>query len=103
MVDAAREAVGFCSGRVRADLDKDRVLALALSRLLEIIGEAARHIPPEFRATAPTVPWRDIVGTRDRLIHAYTAVDLDIVWTIVTERLPQLIAGLEKLLPHENK
>lgn len=101
MLDAAQKAVAFCRGRTRADLENDEILALALLRLLEVIGEAARHVPSEFRARAPAIPWRDITDMRDRLIHAYTAVDMDIVWTTVTERLPQLVAELEKLVPPE--
>ena len=98
MLDDARKAAGFCRGRTRADLDEDEMLTLALLRLLETIGEAAKHVPDEFRSQAPGIPWRDITGTRDRLIHAYTDVDMDIVWMIVTERLPHLIAELEGLL-----
>lgn len=78
-----------------------RSLSLALLRLLEIIGEAARQVPTDFRAQASAIPWRDITGTRDRLIHAYAEVDMDIVWTIVSESLPQLISELENLVPPE--
>lgn len=77
------------------------MLTLALLRLLEVIGEAARHVPSEFRTQASAIPWRDITGMRDHLIHAYSDVDLDIVWRTVTERLPQLISALEKLVPPE--
>ncbi len=101
MLDFARKAVTFCRDRERVDLDRDEILALALLRLLEVIGEAARHVPPEFREQHPVIPWRDITGMRDRLIHAYTTVDMDIVWTVATERLPPLIAELEKLVPPE--
>ncbi len=101
MLDYARKAVAFTQGRSRVDLDKDEILTLALLRLLEVIGEAARHVPSEFRTQAPPIPWRDITGMRDRLIHAYPDVDLVIVWTTVTERLPQLVAELEKLVPPE--
>ncbi len=58
MLDYARKAVGFSRGRSRGDLDKDEILTLALLRLLEVIGEAARHVPSEFRAHAPAIPWR---------------------------------------------
>ena len=102
MLDSARTAVEFCKNKTRVDLDDNKMLALALVRLLETIGEAARHVPSEFRTETPTIPWRDITGTRDRLIHAYTEVDMDIVWTIVKERLPPLISELEKLVPTED-
>lgn len=99
MLDAAREAVGFCNGRVRADLDKDRMLVLALQWLVERIGEAARHIPPDFRQRKRVVPWDELISARNRLIEDYANVDMDSVWTIVTGCLPQLVANLEKALP----
>ncbi len=58
ILDYARKAVAFSRGRSRGDLDKDEILTLALVRLLEVIGDAARHGPSEFRAQAPAIPWR---------------------------------------------
>ena len=81
-------------GRSRGDLDTDRVLALAVVRLLEIIGEAATRVPTEERARRPDIPWAAIVGLRNRLIHGYDDVDLDIVWAIVTSDLPTLLMRL---------
>jgi len=94
MVDAARKAVGFASSRSRGDLDDDEMLALALTRLLEIVGEAAKAVSETTRAQYQAIPWKAIAGTRDRLIHGYFDVDLDIVWQIVSEDLPALIAQL---------
>jgi uncharacterized protein with HEPN domain len=62
---------------------------------VEIVGEAARAVSDATRQRYPTVAWRQIVGTRDRLIHGYEAVDLDILWSIVTIDLPALIADLD--------
>jgi uncharacterized protein with HEPN domain len=98
--DAAREAIAFAKNRTRADLDIDRKLNLSLVRLLEIIGEAARGISQEFRDSYPALPWKTMIGMRDRLIHAYFDVNLDVVWQTVTEDLPTLIAQLEKIVPH---
>lgn len=98
MVGAARKGVEFARGRTREDLDSDEMLALALVRLLEIVGEAARRISIETRSLAPAIPWQQIVGTRDRLIHGYDEVDLDVVWTIVSRELPGLIDELSRLL-----
>jgi uncharacterized protein with HEPN domain len=67
--------------------------------LLEIIGEAARSVSTEKRAQLSDIPWREITGTRDRLIHAYPDVNLDIVWKTVTKDLPTLVAALEKAIP----
>ncbi len=99
ILDAAREAVDFAKGRSGADLNTDRKLSLSLVRLLEIVGEAGRGISQEFRKTHPDLPWKSMVGMRDRLIHAYFDVNLDVVWETVTEDLPPLIAKLEKILP----
>jgi len=98
ILDAAREAVAFSQGRSREDLDTDRRLNLSLVRLLEIIGEAARGISSEFREAHPDLPWKSMIGMRDRLIHAYFDVNLDVVWETVTEDLPPLITKLEKIV-----
>lgn len=98
ILDAAREAISFADGRSRTDLDTDRKLNLSLVRLLEIIGEAARGISEEFRQNHPDLPWNKMVGMRDRLIHGYFDVNLDVVWETITEDLPGLVAQLEKML-----
>lgn len=98
MLDAARKATMFTQGRTRQDLDTDEQAALAIVRLLEIIGEAARGLSQDFRQSHSDIPWKDIIGTRDRLIHGYFDVDLDIVWQIVTADLPQLILEWERII-----
>ena len=99
MLDHGREAVGMAQGRSQADLDTEGQLNLALVRLLEIVGEAASRITPEDRTLYPDIPWPQIVGLRNRLIHGYDDVDLDILWQIITQDLPPLIATLERYLP----
>jgi uncharacterized protein with HEPN domain len=98
MLDAVRKTLAFTNGRSRNDLDADEQLALAVVRLLEIIGEAAKKVTAETRAAHPEIPWREIVGTRDRLIHGYFDVDLDAVWSIATGDLPGLAASPEAIL-----
>ena len=98
MLDAARKALNFVHGRSREDLDRDEMLTLALVRLLEIVGEAAKNVSPTIKAGNPHIPWKQIGGTRDRLIHGYFNVDLDIVWAIITQDLPPLVAALEQLV-----
>jgi uncharacterized protein with HEPN domain len=98
MLAAAREAVAFAANRTRADLDRDRLLQLGLTRLVEIIGEAAAQVSDESRALQPTVPWVKIVAMRNRLVHAYFSVNLDILWDTVTLELSPLIAHLEAWL-----
>lgn len=94
----AIEAVQIVDGRTRADLDRDRMLNLALSRLLEIIGEAANRVPDEIQAKYPDLPWLQMIGARNRLIHGYDSVDFDILWNIVAKDLPELIVKLEAIL-----
>jgi uncharacterized protein with HEPN domain len=103
MLDAARKAVGFVQGLGRSDLDTDEKLSLALVRLLEIIGEAAKNVSQGTRQAAAEIAWKQIAGTRDRLIHGYHDVDLDVVWTIVTDDLPVLVEQLEKVIPTKDR
>ena len=103
MLDAARKATEFAKGRERFELDKDEKLMLALVHLLEILGEAARGVSLDFRQRYPQVPWKKIAGTRDRLVHGYFDVDLDIVWQIVTTQLPPLISELERIVRNSTK
>jgi uncharacterized protein with HEPN domain len=101
MLDAAREAVSFVSSRNRADLESDRKLTLSLVKCIEIVGEAASRISEETQQRALQIPWRDIVGMRNRLIHAYYDIDLDRVWDTVLDDLPPLIDQLEEILTNE--
>jgi uncharacterized protein with HEPN domain len=96
MLAAARDASLFVVGRKESDLAQDRQLALALLKCVEMIGEAAAHVTDETRTRYPGVPWRDIVGMRNRLIHNYFEVDLSLLWTTVVHDLPDLVAMLER-------
>ena len=98
MLDAGRKVLYFVKGRSRHDLYSNEILALAVTRLLEVLGEAARGLSEEIKDKNPQIPWRQIIGTRDHLIHGYFEVDLDIIWNIVSRDLPPLITELEKLL-----
>jgi uncharacterized protein with HEPN domain len=103
MLEHAREAVAMAKSRRRQDLDSDRLLNLALVRLVEIVGEAAARVPKENWTAYPQIPWSQIVSLRNRLIHGYDAVDFDILWQIVTGDLPDLISSLEKILSSEER
>lgn len=98
MLDASHQAIAFTQGRQRNDLDTDLQLTLALTRLVEIVGEAAKNVSDDERQRHPEVPWRAIAGTRDRLAHAYFDVDLDQLWRIVATDPPALVALLERAL-----
>lgn len=101
MLDAAKEAVSFAQNRTRSDLDNDRMLVLSLVKSIEIIGEAASRITRDRQEELSQISWRQIIGMRNRLIHAYFQIDLDTVWDTVTEDLPVLIADLENIIPPE--
>jgi uncharacterized protein with HEPN domain len=98
MLDAARKATELTEKCQCSDMDKDETLALAVVRLLEILGEAAKNVSKEYRRNYPAIPWSQIAGTRDRLIHGYFDVDIDIVWKIISTDLPPLISQLEQII-----
>ena len=98
MLDSAREALTFARGRTRDDLDSDRQLLLALIKEIEIVGEAAAKVTEPGRRDAPEMPWESIVGTCNRLVHAYFDVKTDIAWKTVEEARPQLIVMLENAI-----
>jgi uncharacterized protein with HEPN domain len=83
MLDPAREAVELTAGHARAEFDDDRTLKLAIVRLLEVLGEAAARVPEGFRSQHSELPWAEVVGLRNRLIHGYYEVDYDVVWQIL--------------------
>ena len=97
MLDYAREALAISQYRQRVDLDNDRVFELALTRLLEIIGEAASRMPENIIESHPEIAWGQIISLRNRLIHGYDSIDFDILWAIVQNDLPDLIEKLEKI------
>ena len=84
-------------GRSRADLDTDRILLFAVVRAIKVVGEAASKLPEEFRAAHPGIPWRAIVGMRNRLIHAYFDIDTETVWETTTQELPPILNQVRKL------
>ena len=98
MRDAAEKARSFAKGRTRADIEDDEMLQSALVREVMVVGEAANHISEETRALAPDIDWGDIVGMRNNLVHAYWKVDFDVLWQVITYRLPPLVTELNRLI-----
>jgi uncharacterized protein with HEPN domain len=96
MLDYAREAMQMARGRQRTHLASDRMFELAMTRLLEIIGEAASKVSPDLRARFRDIEWGPIIGLRNRLIHGYDSIDHDILWQIVAGDLPTLVGRLER-------
>jgi len=97
MLDTARKVVEFATGHSREDLNTNQILASALIREICVIGEAAASISTGKREQLVGIPWKSIIGMRNRLIHNYDRVDLDIFWDTIVNDIPQLIAELEKL------
>lgn len=98
MIDAAQSALAFAAGRVRADLDSDRMLLMAIVKAVEIVGEAAVRVTAETKAAIPDVPWTSVIGMRHRLTHAYFDVDPAVVWATVQEDLEPLVTRLSAWL-----
>ncbi|MBS3734751.1 MAG: DUF86 domain-containing protein [Phycisphaerae bacterium] len=101
MLDHAREAAELVRGKTQRDLIEDRVLTLAVVRLLEVTGEAAARMREDTQQLHRDIPWPEIVGLRNRLIHGYDAVDMDILWQVLDRDLPRLIPQLEQMLDDE--
>lgn len=102
MLDAAREALSFVKNKERKDLDDDRMLVLSLVKLIEIIGEAASKVTDDTKTKYSDIPWSNITGMRNRLIHVYFDIDLDRVWDTIVDDLPPLIDNLENQISRED-
>lgn len=103
MLDASKEAERFVQNKNRESLESERQLVLALVKAIEIIGEAASRISGKCREELTEIPWTDIIAMRNRLIHAYFDINLDILWQTVTEDIPPLIIELEKILRQQKQ
>lgn len=103
MLDHATEALEMTRGRSREDLDTDRTLELSLVRLMEVVGEASRRVPQDFRLRYPNVSWRQTSDLRNRLIPAYDEINFDTLWEIIRDEVPPLIEQLEAILDENGR
>ena len=103
MLVAARDAVAFANGLSFEEFARDRRNQLAILKSVEIVGEAASRVSLETMEVHSAIPWREIVGMRNRLVHAYFDIDLRLVWDTVHQDLPALIARLDPLVPPESR
>jgi len=99
MIEAAEHALEFAAGCIRSDLDTDRMLLFALVRAVEVIGEAASKVSDETRMAHAGIPWKAIIGMRNRLVHAYFDIDPDILWVAATVEIPALLDQLKRVEP----
>ena len=97
MVEFCDQVLVYTNGHDLESLLADRMRLDATMRNLELIGEAATHVPAEVRDSAPDIPWRQVVGTRNRLAHAYLTIEPETVWLIITQHLPPLRERLAAL------
>lgn len=98
MLNHAREAVELLGDASSNDLASDRLTQLALRKLVEVVGEAANRVSPETRQRHPEIPWPQIIGVRNRLVHGYDVVNLDVLQGIVHNDLPPLVEQLTSIV-----
>ena len=103
MLVAARDAVSFTKGLSYDEFARDRRSQFAILKAVEIVGEAASRLSADTKERHPDIPWREIVGMRNRLVHDYFDIDLRLVWETVDSDLPVLVAHLEPLVPPESR
>ena len=101
MLVAAQDAVSFAEGMSYAEFLGDRRTQLSILKSVEIVGEAAARLSENTRNAHRSIPWPEIIGMRNRLVHVYFDIDLPLVWDTVCNDLPVLITQLEPLIPPE--
>ena len=97
MIRFAEDVLSYTDGMKQDDFVSAPLNYDATLRKLELIGEAATHIPDDVRAANPDIPWRMIIATRNRLIHAYLGIDNDTLWSIIRDDVPGLLDGLRQI------
>ncbi len=101
MRNYAAEAVELTDGKSLDDVLQDRVMQLALLKLVETVGEAANRVSEKTKKKHETVPWSQIIGMRNRLVHGYHDVNLDVLWKVILQDLPLLIKQLDTIIAEE--
>lgn len=97
MLDAAAKIQSFLLGYEFDKFSKDEKTQFAVIRALEIIGEASKKVPENIKIFYPGIPWREIAGMRDILVHDYFSVDIDVVWKTAVEDIPSVLTSLKQI------
>jgi len=100
---AARKALKFVEGISREEFENNELVQNAVTRPLQIIGEAAARVSSSFRKANPELPWREMIGQRNRLVHEYFRIDFGAIWDTIQNDLPILIKQIEPLVPKEDE
>ena len=103
MIDFAEKAVAYTKGKTRTEFVADALTYDATLRNLQLIGEAATHIPNAVREAHPEIPWRAIIGARNRLAHAYLSMNDHLIWSMIQDGIPKLLPTLQQLLDVASK
>jgi len=101
ILEAARSIKTYVAEKTEESFLKDPLRQDAVIRRLEIIGEAARRVSEKTRKSFPELPWNDVIGMRNRLIHRYDDIDMAILWDTIYRDIPRLITSLEKIIQVE--
>jgi uncharacterized protein with HEPN domain len=99
MLDIGRLIAAKVAGKTRSEFDTNEDFRLALTHLIQMIGEAARHVSAKFQQSHPAIPWSNIIGMRHRVVHDYLNVDYDLVWEVAILEIRELIVNLERIAP----
>ena len=101
MLEMGEKALELVSGKDRNTYDQDETLKLALTHLVQVIGEAANQVSEGFREVHQEIPWLEIIGMRNRIVHDYMNVDEDVIWEVVQQDLSALVEVLSRVVPPE--
>ena len=98
MIDFCEKALAYTEGLDQAEFLADELRYDATLRNLELVGEAATHVPDNVRDAHPEIPWGAVIGARNRIIHAYLGIDNDTIWSIIQDAIPTTLPKLRDLL-----
>lgn len=101
MIEFGERVIGYAAGLDQQSFTADQVVYDATLRNIELIGEAASHIPDPVREAHPEIQWRQIVGVRHQVAHGYLGIDDDTIWSIIQTSIPDLLPALRRLLDEE--